>query len=195
MLLPFWPGRLLHCGSGLEKGLDAPWTAGIAVLVVVVVTTASGWRYHAQAQRSSELGASIMVLCLAMAACAFMSNAASSAQLAGSLAAATGGFLLWSWPKARFPLNSAALAAALSLIAGLAVQLALFVPKLEALALLPLVVIPFLIPRGAHPVKGSGLTKQGLRPVMVGLICALPAATAVLIVFLTMPEATSSSGY
>ena len=180
---------------GLEKGLDAPWTAGIAVLVVVVVTAAAGWCHHAQAQRSSELGASILVLCLAMAACAFMSNAASSAQLAGGLAAATGSFLLWNWPKARFPLNSAALAAALSLIAGLAVQLALFVPKLEALALLPLAVIPFLIPLGASLVKGSGLTKQGLRPVVVGLICALPAATAVLIVFLTMPEATSSSGY
>ena len=180
---------------GLEKGLDAPWPGGGAVLVVVVVTAAAGWRYHAQAQRSSELGASILVLCLAMAACAFMSNATSSAQLAGGLAAATGGFLLWNWPKARFPLNSTALAAALSLLGGLAVQLALFVPKLETYALLPLAVIPFLVPLGARLLKGSGLIKQGLRPVMVGLICALPTTAAVLIVFLTMPEATSSSGY
>ena len=124
-----------------------------------------------------------------------MSNAASSAQLAGGLAAATGGFVLWNWPKARFPFNTAALAAALSLTGGLAVQLALFVPKLETYALLPLVVIPFLVPLGARLVKGTGLISQGVRPVVVGLLCALPAAAAVLIVFFTMPEATSASGY
>ncbi len=188
-------GPLAALWIGLEKGLDAPWPAGIAVLIVVGVTAAAGWRYHAQAQRNSEIGASILVLCLAMAACAFMSNAASSAQLAGGLAAATGGFLLWNWPKVRFPFNNAALAAALALIAGLAVQLALFVPKLETFALLPLAAIPFLLPLGVRLVKGNGLIKQGLRPVVVGLICALPAAAAVLIVFLTMPEATSASGY
>lgn len=180
---------------GAEKGLETPWPSGVAVLIVVTVTAAAGWRYHAQAKRSSEIGASILVLCLAMAACAFMSNAASSAQLAGGLAAATGGFLLWNWPKARFVFNNAALGAALALIGGLAVQLALFVPKLETLALLPLAVIPFLVPLGARLVKGSGLVSQGLRPVVVGVICAVPAAAAVLIVFLTMPEATSSSGY
>jgi hypothetical protein len=180
---------------GLEKGLDAPWPAGVAVLIVVAVTAATGWRYHSQANRSSEIGATTLVLCLAMAACAFMSNAASSAQLAGGLAAATGGFVLWNWPKARFPFNTAALAAALSLTGGLAVQLALFVPKLETYALLPLVVIPFLVPLGARLVKGTGLISQGVRPVVVGLLCALPAAAAVLIVFFTMPEATSASGY
>lgn len=180
---------------GAERGLETPWPAGVAVLLVVGVTAASGWTFHKTAERSSEIGASFLVLALAMAACAFIANSASSAQLAGGLAAATGGFLLWNWPKARFPFNNAALAAALALTGGLATQLALFAPKLETLALAPLAALPFLVPLGARLIKGNSLVKQGLRPVAVGLICALPAAAAVLIVLFTMPDATPSSGY
>ena len=180
---------------GADNALKTPWPSGVAVLLVVLVTAAAGWKLQACARRSSEVGTSFLVLAFALAGCAFLTNTASSAQLAGGLAAATGGFLLWNWPKARFPFNHAALATALALTGGITAQLALFVPKLETYALIPLAAIPFLVPLGTRMVKGNGLVAQGLRPVAVGLLCAVPAFVAVLLVYLTVPESASSTGY
>ncbi len=188
-------GPLAALWVGVDNALDTPWPSRAAILAVMLVTAGAGWTLHTIDKRSSDVGAGILVLALAISGCAFLGKSASSAQLAGGLAAATGGFLLWNWPKVRFPFNVAALAASLALIGGLAAQLVLFVPKLESLALAPLAVLPFLVPLGARLVKGSGMIAQGTRPVVTGLVCAVPAVAAVLIAYLTAPEASAYSGY
>ncbi|MBT5435664.1 MAG: hypothetical protein P8Q36_19255 [Alphaproteobacteria bacterium] len=71
-------------------------------------------------------------------------------------------------------------------------QFVLFVPRLEAWALLPLLFIPFLAPLARRLATGSSLVSDGLRPVLLGLAAAVPAAIAALPVYLNLP---TTEGY
>jgi len=181
-------GPLAAAWIGGANGLDAPWPDGAAVAAVAVLTAAAGWALSAGDDHSALPAALLLVLVLALGAAAFLANTASSAQLAVGMGAATGGFLIWNWPRARFRFGASALVPLLALIGGLATQFALFMPKLEIVALLPLVAVPFLVPVIKRLVPGTGTVREGLGTAATVAIAAIPAGLALLLVHLAVPE-------
>ena len=183
-------------GGGLwiggAKVLDEPWPWGLVVVIVVAVGAGAAWRLARHRENPTEGGVMVLVAAIAISGAAFLANTASSAQLAGATAAALGGFLLWNWPKARFPLGGGALLPAMALLTALAVQMVLFT-RIEAYALVPLALV-FVADHGARRLSlGAGAVAQALRPVVLALIAAVPAAAAVALVYLTLPQSSGGS--
>ena len=112
-----WIGRIVSVAAGPlavlwiggSKALESPWPDGAALALVALVSAAAGARLPAQRARSNEPATLVFVLSFALAVCAFLTNAAASAQLVIGLGAATGGFLLWNWPRSRFAFGASAL--------------------------------------------------------------------------------------
>ncbi|MDP6843158.1 MAG: hypothetical protein QGH73_15920 [Rhodospirillales bacterium] len=111
---------------------------------------------------------------------ALLGASASIAQLAGTLAAAIGGFLLWNWPWARYPLGAAGVLGGGGVLLSLVLTLGLFSEDVSRPAL-GLLILIFLapplaarLPLGRHAVLG---------PVVLGIVAAIPVAIAALIAF------------
>jgi hypothetical protein len=176
---------------GGERALGEPWPAGLIVVILLVVVAGGGWRLAGRPGEPVEGGAALLVTAIALAVSALIANTASSAQLGGATAAALGGFLLWNWPKPRFLLGGGVLLPVMALLAAMAAQMALFT-KIEAYALLPLALV-FVADLAARRLPwGAGAMAKALRPVVVGLIAALPAAATVALVYLTTPQSSGA---
>lgn len=136
--------------------------------------------------RGSETTAPVMLLvaALGLAGVAAQSASISIAQLVGALAAALGGFLLWNWPVARYPFGWAGLLGGAGGLLALATQTTLFTAASPvALGLLALV---FLADLALDPRRlDASAWRRALAPVLLALICALPAAAAVAVAFFT----------
>lgn len=190
--VPVLASRLLTVLAGIaaiawiggDKALGDPWPAGVVVLCLLVVLAIAGWHLVDKSEQPTEPGVPLLVVALGLTIIAFLGNTASSAQLAGAIAAALGGFLIWNWPKPRFALGAGGLLPTLALLAALATQLALFT-KIEAYVLIPLGL--GLFTGLAIPKPAAGV----LRPIVLGVATALPVALAVLIAYLTTPQSTS----
>lgn len=140
------------------------------------------------ALRTANIVAPTMVLVagIGMSAIALIGNAASLSQLAAAVAAATGGYLLWNWPKQRYPFSMAALFGAASALFGVGAATVLFTRASPlALAILLLVFVAGSIrdrlPLGRSPVWG---------PIAFGAIAAIPALLAIAIAFIVAPVST-----
>lgn len=178
---PLWLAAVLGPSLGLawlaEARLRAPdqetwillaplWIAGIAVAARVVSLVERG------------IDAPIMVLAasIGLGAIALIGNSASYAQLAFALAAATGGFLLWNWPRARFRWAGAGLLGATAALVVMAQALVLFSrASRPAIAALILIFIADLVGRPLLPSAGIW------RPVALTIMTAVLAAGAVAI--------------
>ena len=68
----------------------------------------------------------VLVTGIGMSVIALIGAAASLSQLAAAVAAATGGFLLWNWPKQRYPFSMVALFGAASALFSIAATIVLF---------------------------------------------------------------------
>lgn len=135
------------------------------------------WRVAGQRAQGVAPAVTVIVAALGLAGVALVSASLSIAQLAGALAAAVGGFALWSWPVARFPFAASGVCAALIPLIALA-ALATLLTKAPAWALAPLLLVFFADLLSRLP-AGSGRWREALQPVYLAILAALPAALAV----------------
>ena len=120
----------------------------------------------------------LLVAALGTGGVAVAGASASLGQLAFALAASVGGFMLWNWPRSRFPFGRAALfggGATLTFLAGQAV----FFTDASRVALAVLVAVFFADGPVRRLMPGRGAAGRALRPVVVGLVALVPAAAAV----------------
>ena len=140
------------------------------------------------AHRVAEIISPTMVLVagIGMSAIALIGNAASLSQLAAAVAAATGGFLLWNWPKQRYPFSMTALFGAASALFGVGAAIVLFT-RASTLALAILLGIfaagsmRARLPLAGRPVWG---------PLAFGVAAAIPMLLAVATAFFVAPGST-----
>jgi hypothetical protein len=119
----------------------------------------------------------VMVAGIGASLVAFIGAAASLSQLAAALAAATGGFLLWNWPKGRFKFSLISLFGAGSVLFSIVVAMALFsqANKLALAVLILTIAAGFIrerLPFVESPVLG---------PIVFGVVSALPVILAIAI--------------
>lgn len=182
-----WSGMVI-CWLGWRT-LTAPSLTGLALLGglwLAGMTIIIGLR----SQRSEGIAPGVMLL---IAACgvsliALIGSSASFAQLSGGLAAATGGFLLWNWPKDRFPFGWVGQLGGAGALLSLVTAMALFTSasKLAILLILPVFFADRLaarLPLSSHPV---------LAPFALAMVCLVPVAIAVLVAY---QSSGGESGY
>jgi len=160
----------------------------LAVLAGAAIAFAALERARAEA---AEIGTTALVAAFGLAGIAFLAPSASLTQMAMAVAAALGGYLLWTWPKPRLDFAEAGFMAILAPLIWLAGQMALY-SKASPLALA-------IIPAAAlAPYLGRRLTflmdrrPEVLGPIVVGLCAAVFAAIAVSIAYATR---STQSGY
>jgi hypothetical protein len=136
------------------------------------------WRLAGRRGEGAQPAVAVIVAALGLAGIALVSASLSIAQLAGALAAAVGGFTLWSWPVARFPFAASGTFAALVPLLALA-AITTLLTKAPAWVLAPLLLVFFADLVSGRLPAGSGRWREALQPVYLGLIAALPAALAV----------------
>lgn len=154
------------------------WMPALTLLLLMIATV------PLPRAASNGVSAAVMLLIGAagLAMVALTANSASLSQIAGALAAAVGGFLVWNWPKARFPVSAALLFGAMGAFAALTTQAALFT-RADPWTLAPLVLVFLAAIPAARLRIGSGAVHAALSPLVIGFCAALPAALAVVLGF------------
>lgn len=186
------PAAILFWLGGLRL-LHQPWRE----LLVTALLALGGSAVFARLDRARGRGMDPLVLLLVasvgLAGTAFFAGSASLAQLAGGIAAATGGFLVWNWPVARWHFGPMGLLAGGGAFFAVAATLALRMPQPPLWSLALLVAVFFAEPLAARlrrgwPSGGRGtvaLLSRALAPLVLGLVAALPAFGAFAIAYLT----------
>lgn len=182
------PAAILFWLGGLRL-LHQPWRE----LLVTALLALGGSAVFARLDRARGRGIDPLVLLLVVASVglagtAFFAGSASLVQLAGGIAAATGGFLVWNWPVARWHFGPMGLLAGGGAFFAVAATLALRMPQPPLL-----VAVFFAEPLAARlrrgwPSGGRGtvaLLSRALAPFVLGLVAALPAFGAIAIAYLT----------
>ncbi len=156
--------------------LAVVWLAGIFVFSRLLTERANG------------IVAPTLVLVggLGLSAVAFIGLAASLSQLAAAVAAATGGFLLWNWPKQRHVFAIAAVFGAATPLVAVAATTALFT-RTNPLALTILLAV-FIAgcARPKLPLKDSPAWES----LVFGTVAALPVLVAVIVAVVAAPGST-----
>ena len=181
MLLAFVAAASVWVGWPAWKRLGAApdtWMPAVTLLLLLIATVPL-----ARAARNG-ISAAVMLLiaALGLAMVALTANAASLSQIAAALAAAVGGFLVWNWPKARFPVSAALLFGAMGAFASLTTQAALFT-RADPWTLAPLPLAFLAAIPAARLSIGGGAVRAALSPIIIGFCAALPAALAVALGF------------
>jgi hypothetical protein len=145
------------------------WFAGVAVL--------AGLR-HMQ-EGSSAPCIALLIAAVGTSMIALLGSSASLAQLSGGLAAATGGFLLWNWPKNRFQFGWAGLFGGAGALFALISAMVLFTnaSKLALILISPV----FFADRLA--VRLPFASRPALAPFVQAAVCLVPVAIAVLVAY------------
>jgi hypothetical protein len=163
--------------------------AGTAPMLLVVWTgTALAlFRLHQTAREGATAPVMLMLVAFGVAGIAMLATSASMFQLALALGFAAAGFLVWNWPKPRYPLGATGLLGAGMALVAIVDILALFTRTNVLGTAVGLAVLfgVFFADRLARRIslQASAVT-AALRPVMLGLVCvvvvglALAAASA-----------------
>mgnify|MGYP001805896979 CR=1 FL=1 len=129
-----------------------------------------------------ETAAMLLAASLGLTGVAFFGASAALAQLAAALAAATGGWLLWNWPRMRQPFALTGFLTGIGSWLVLATVLALF--SQVSMVAMALLLLAFLsrsaVVRLPLP---AALATPAVRPLLVGMGALLPAAAAVAVAF------------
>lgn len=158
---------------------------GIVILLVIALVAASLLpSLSGGAEAGAEAAATLIVLTGGVAVLAVLGGSASTAELAGGLAAAFGGWALWCWPRARFVPGGAFLMGGGGALALLIAAFLLFGSgEPWAFLVLP---FSFAAPRFARALPlPRGAFGQALLPVAVALIAAIPVLAGIGIASLT----------
>jgi hypothetical protein len=154
--------------------------------LVVALAALGGMLALLRLEAAGGRGANPLVLLLVasvgLAGVAYVGASVSLAQLAGGIAAAAGGFLLWNWPVPRWRFGAMGVLAGGGAFVAVAASLALLLtePPYLSLALLLLVFL-------AEPVAarlpfgrpGGGLIARAAAPIALGLVAAVPTLAAI----------------
>lgn len=173
-----WPAVIVGwIGWRQLTGLGAADLATLAVVFAAGVIILH--RLHAHREGPPFAAVTILAASVGTAAIAFMGGAASIALVLGILAAATGGFLLWNWPKPRVPFGAAALMGAGGAYVTIFTTGILFTETSRiALALMALVFLAPLTMRNFRMVN-----RPAIGPLVIGAVSIVPVAIGVAIAF------------
>lgn len=173
-----WPAVIVGwIGWRQLTGLGAADLATLAVVFAAGVIILH--RLHAHREGPPFAAVTILAASVGTAAIAFMGGAASIALVLGILAAATGGFLLWNWPKPRMPFGAAALMGAGGAYVTIFTTGILFTETSRiALALMALV---FLVPLTMRNFRM--VNRPAIGPLVIGAVSIVPVAIGIAIAF------------
>lgn len=174
---------------GWPRLLVPDWT-DIAVLaataiaggVVVALLPARG-------EKAAAAAVKLTVAAGALTLVAVIGASASFGQISGALAAATAGFLVWLWPRPRFPFGATAALGAGGVFVALTGAIAVFTnaPKAALALLFPVFFADIALARLHARSRGA---RRTLRPILVGLAAAIPALAAI-----ALAQRFGGSGY
>ena len=137
-----------------------------------------GTLWISERRPTHDLGVALLVAALTFAVVAFLGSSASIAQGAGAVAAASGGLLLWSWPRDRWPRpGAAALLGALGALALLGQQALLYTrasaTSLAAMALILWIpALPLSFPAKDRPLRAFAVLAASLPLALVAVVLA-----------------------
>lgn len=183
------PGRavqwwLIGCAALVGVGWIAwPRVVGASAPVVIMAAGAVAWsmvilgRLEAAGERGTVAPVMLLVAALGMAPLALDGASAAFAQLAGALAAAAGGFMLWNWPTPRMPFGRAGVLGGENALVLLGVSLA-FHTSASVPALVMLGGVFFADAVAERVPVGRGLVQRLLAPVVLALVALVPAVAA-----------------
>ncbi|MEM1050004.1 MAG: hypothetical protein AAGL24_27860 [Pseudomonadota bacterium] len=193
------PGRIAAALPYIAVLLGLAWIAeprinqgdfaGIALIAVIAMAG-----LYALGRRDDEpvdAGVAVLVFAFALAGIAFFAPSVSIAQLAGAIAAATGGYLLWTWPKRRLDFSVVGIMALATPLIWLAAQASLYSRASDA-ALGIAAAIALAPPLRAAIVRRQTLTTDTLRPIWTGMIAAAIGGAALAVASFNQ---TGASGY
>lgn len=170
------PAALTWVGWSRIVGQD--W---IDIATLAAVTLGGGFvltRLGGTGPQATESAVKLTIACIALALVAVIGASASLGQLAGALAAATAGFLVWIWPAPRFPFAaSAVLGGGLTFVALTGVVGVFTNAPIPALAmLLPIFFADLALSRMPRVQRGLN---QAIRPILLAAVALIPALAAV----------------
>jgi UDP-N-acetylmuramyl pentapeptide phosphotransferase/UDP-N-acetylglucosamine-1-phosphate transferase len=125
-----------------------------------------------------------LVTAASLGGIAVIAGSLSIAELCFALAAALAGFMLWNWPRPRYPFGAAGLLGAGAPVLALAL-LTLLLTDVSPWSLTPLVLIFVADDLSRRLPAGTGLLRQTLQPVYLVLVGSVPGAVAVALAWLT----------
>lgn len=125
-----------------------------------------------------------LVAAASLGGIAVIAGSLSIAELCFALTAALAGFMLWNWPRPRYPFGAAGLLGAGVPVLALAL-LTLLLTDVSPWSLTPLVLIFVADDLSRRLPAGTGLLRQTLQPVYLALLGAVPGAAAVALAWLT----------
>lgn len=182
-----WP--VLIVGWLGWRELTSPSLLGVATMVALCLGGIAIFAgLHTSRGGQSAPTITLLVGALGASLVALIGSSASISQLSIGLAAASGGFLLWNWPKSRFSFGTAALFGGAGALVALVSALTLFASasKLALILLIPVFFADRLavrLPMASKPAVGA---------LVLGVVCLVPAAIAVLAAYLS---SEGGSGY
>ncbi|MEM9105411.1 MAG: hypothetical protein AAGC96_07120, partial [Pseudomonadota bacterium] len=144
--------------SKLERGDVLP------VVLVAIAAVVAVFGLSLRPQETVENGVAVLVSGFIIAGIAFLAPSASIAQLALAITAATGGFLVWTWPTVRLSFSQAGIAAMGLPMIWLASQASLF-SRANDWALLIAVSIAFAPAIRAALITVPALSNRFTRPI------------------------------
>lgn len=179
---------------GANKLLRTDVWGLLGIIALYLGTIIAEWRIEADRHKGLDPLVKIFVAALGAAAIAQLGDSTSLAQMSGALAAALGGFMLWSWPVPRYTHGAALLLGAGSALASIIFVLVLYTPGANKIALAILLLV-FFADMAADRVRlGEGAFGRAMRPIVLGLACLFPAVVAVVIAYL-LSESGNDSPY
>jgi hypothetical protein len=154
------------------------WADAVTLAIVAGSGTLALVGLHARSEEPAECAAKLLVASAALAALALLGASASTAQLCGALAAATGGFGLWVWPRPRLRFGASALLGGGLVFVVLAGSAAVFTNAAKPALLL---LLPIFFAERALGRHGAGFRRgnRPLKPVLVTAVALIPAVAAV----------------
>lgn len=156
-----------------QDWIDIATLAAVALVGGFVLT-----RLFETGPQATESAIKLMIACIALALVSVFGASASLGQLAGVLAAATAGFLIWIWPIPRFPFAaSAVLGGGLTFVALTGV-VAVFTsaPKPALAMLVPIFFADLALSRVPRTQRGMN---RAIRPILLAAVALIPALAAV----------------
>ncbi len=135
-------------------------------------------RLFTSGPQAVDAAVKLMIACIALSLVSIFGASASLGQLAGALAAATAGFLVWNWPAPRFPFAAAAVLGGGLTFVALTGVVAVFsnAPKPALVMLLPIFFADLALSRMPKPRRGMN---QAIRPILLAAVALIPALAAV----------------
>ncbi len=175
---------LVWIGLGVAWLAESKLKSGnvLPALLVLAAALAAGAGFARNAEAATESAALVLVASFGLAGIAFLSRSASIAQGAGALAAATGAYLLWNWPRPRFAFGVAGVIGLAVPAILIAAQLGLYT-RAEPVSLALMVLTPFAaLPLSRLKLEPERL-RPALRPLLAGTLGAIPVAAALTITY------------